>query len=426
MDRRTFLTSTGSATGLAVLTSLPAAGYERKGFRTGLALPEVQPMPSKRLATGYGVCAHPNFNKATYRHTAAWMERLASMNASYFRGMYAPNLPSVRLATSEARKHGLGWLATVTPEDLQQSKSELLTRLRHLRDNAADVVIAIEGVNESNSMSDGSRPSVDWAKRTVAVQKSIWDFVKATPALNHVKVVGPSLHATVDTARRDHLQLGSLGLQRYFDCAGLHRYFGGRYPNYHIDKRLRWIREAYGHVPTWVTETGYTNSVDNLTEHKPVPERVSAAYGPLSLLEFAVRGCRSTRYELLDDPDDGAKNEVESNLGLWRTRGRKPSTWTEKPEVRVMRKFLASVKDPGPSYTPRPIRLKVTGPDEIRSLAVAKRNGNAAVLLWQARAIFDPINRRRIDVAPVNVRVKTAQSSTTVRVPAGEVVKFRL
>ncbi|MBA3265302.1 MAG: hypothetical protein H0T14_02850 [Nocardioidaceae bacterium] len=425
MDRRTFLTSTGSATGLAVLTSLPAAGYQYKRPRTRFPLPEVQPVHANQLAQGYGVCSHPNFNKATYQHTAAWMERLAGMNASYFRGRYAQQLPSVRLATSEARKHGLGWLATVTPENLQQTESELLARLSHLRDNAADVVIAVEGVNESNQSSTGTRP-VDWAERTVEVQKTIWDFVKATPALNHVRVVGPSLHATVDTAHEDHLQLGSLGLQRYFDYAGLHRYFGGRYPNYLIDERLGWIREAYGDVPTWVTETGYTNSVANLTEHKPVPENISAAYGPICLLEFAVRGCRSTRYELLDDPDAGAKDEVESNLGLWRTPSLDPSTWTEKPEADRMRMFLASLQDPGAAYTPDPIRLKIEAPEEVRSLVVSKRNGNAALLLWQARGIFDPIKQQPVSVPSVNVQVKTPQSWNIVSVPAGEVVTFRL
>ncbi len=363
MDRRSFLASTATATGLAVLSASPVQAFARGRTTSHFTkLTTVQPVHANTLLKSYGVCSHPNFNTATYQHTSAWMDRLAGMNATYFRGMYAHNLPGVQLATTRARELGIGWLATVMPEDWNQSNDVLLARLRHLRDNASDVVIGIEGVNEPNHERSGGPPPADWPERAVAVQKLIYDFVKATPQLAHVNVVGPSLHASVSTAHQDHIRLGNLGVQDYMDYAGLHRYFGGRYPDYAVDERLGWIQESFGDVPTWVTETGYTNCVDNTSAHKPVPNDVSAAYAPLCMLEFAVRGCRSTRYELLDDPDAGAKDVIESNFGLWMTPSLDPATWTEKPEVDVMRTFLATLQDPGASYTPRPVQLELTAP----------------------------------------------------------------
>jgi len=375
---------------------------------------------------GYGVCSHPNFNKATYKHTAAWMERLAGMNASSFRGLYSQQLPSVRLATTEARRLGIGWLATVAPEDWSQSEAELLNRLGHLRDNAADVVIGIEGVNEPNHERSGGSPPADWPERTVAIQKIIWDFVQATPTLSHVKVVGPSLHASVSTVHEDHLRLGRLGVQDYMDYAGLHRYFGGRYPDYLIDERLGWIKEAFGDKPTWVTETGYTNAMANPGGHRPAPEDVSAAYAPICLLEWAIRGCRSTRYELLDDPDAGEKDDQQANFGLWRTPSLDPATWTEKPEASVMRTFLGSLQDPGDDFTPKPVRLDVQAPEGVKSLVVGKRNGSAALLLWQNTGIYDPARQEPITVEAASVEVRTHRKAVTVSVPAGEVVRLQL
>jgi len=391
-----------------------------------MKLPLVQPVRSQKLVRGYGVAAHPNFNTATYQHTTAWMERLAGMNASSFRGLYAHNLPSVGLATTQARKLGIGWLATVAPEDWSQSKAELLTRLKHLRDNAADVIIGIEGVNEPNHERSGGPPPADWPQRAVAIQKIIWDFVQATPSLAHVKVVGPSLHASVSTVHEDHLRLGRLGVQKYMDYAGLHRYFGGRYPDYLIDERLRWIKEAFGDKRTWVTETGYTNAMANPSGHRPAPEDVSAAYGPICLLEFAIRGCRSTRYELLDDPDAGVKDDQQANFGLWRTPSHDPATWTEKPEAGVMRKFLASLQDPGKKYTPAPVRLDVKAPKGVKRLVVGKRNGSAALLLWQTTGIYDPHVHKPVAVSAASVRVKTRRHAVRVAVPAGKVVRVRL
>ena len=397
---------------------------ECQGGGGGSSLPLVNAIHSDRVATSYGVCAHVNFNTTVYGATKDWLARLDSMGTSYFRSMYAHTLPSNAVAITEARRLGLKWLATVTPEDWSQTDAQLLARLQHIKSNAADVVIAIEGVNEPNHERSGGPPPADWPQRTLRVQKIIWDFVQAN--MPHIQVVGPSLHSSVSTAQQDQVRLGELGIGAYMDSAGLHRYFSGRYPDYLTDERIGWIRAAYGaNMPIWVTETGYTNCVNNTTQHKPVPENVSAKYGPLTVLEFFVRGCNTTRYELLDDPDP-EKNDVESNFGLWRTPSLSPTTWTEKPEASAMRGFVAGLADPGPTFTPDPVPLSVTAPSTVKSLVVGKRDGSHRLLLWQRAPIFDPMTQKPMTAPNATAVVERPLFTSSVTVPAGEVVTVSL
>jgi Glycosyl hydrolase catalytic core len=386
-------------------------------------LPLVTPVHSDRVAKSYGVCGHVNFNTTVWGETEEWLQRFDSLGATYFRSMYPHQMASNDTAIAEARRLGLKWLATVAPEDWSLSDAEITTRLAHIKNNAADVVFAIEGVNEPNQARSGGTLEADWADRTVHVQQLIWNYVQAN--MPQIDVIGPSLHATVSTVHEDHVTLGNKGIQNYYDYAGLHRYSGGRYPNYLSDERIGWIRQEWSATkPIWVTETGYTNCVNNTTQHKPVPESVSAAYGPLSVLEWFVRGCKSTRYEGLDDPNPG-KDVVESNFGLWRTPSLTPSTWTEKPEVAKMRDFLSSLSDPGVAYTPAGIKMKLaynTTPTLARSLLVGKRNGTKTLLLWQTAPIFNPTTQVALKPPAVTVTIQRPTRSWSVSVPAGTVV----
>jgi len=340
------------------------------------ALPLVKAHSAQDLWRSYGMCTHPNFG-GVWRDTDAWFNRFESLNAHYMRGMYGDGIPANDRTIVRSRQAGTKMMVTVTPATWTQSREELLKRLRHINSHSADVVNAIEGVNEPNG--DFHAPRVtNWAERTLEVQKTIWNFVQAE--MPHIAVIGPSLHATRDSSYADHMKLGNMGLGRYMDWAGAHRYFGGRYPNYLMDERIRWNREAFG-KPTWVSETGYRTSVAG----KPapdgtVPERIAAKYGPLCMLEFFTRGARAARYELLDDPDtSGVKNEAHT--GLWYTPSNSPGTWREKPEAGVMRSFLRSFEDKGPSYNPADVRLGVDKPSGVKQLVVRRRDGNAELLL---------------------------------------------
>lgn len=385
----------------------------------------IRPVHSDLIYQSYGVCSHPNFNTTVYGDTRAWSDRLGALGAAYFRGLYAHQLPSVALTVSEARRRGIGWLATVAPPDWSLPSDQLQTRLTHIRDNAADVIIAIEGVNEPNNVRGGGTLAADWAERTVATQKAIYEFVQAE--MPGTPVVGPSLHAAVATSYDDHLRLGELGIQEYFDYAGLHRYPDGNYPTYRVDERIGWIRDAFGpNTPVWITETGYTNALGSQSGQNPVPEDVSAAYAAISLLELYRRGCRSVRYELLDDPDPD-RRDIEANFGLWRTPSLDAASWTEKPEAALMQSFLASLMDRGRPFTPEPVQLNMRAPDSVQWLVTGKRSGETTLFLWQAVPIYDPVSRQPIARPYAEVEVEPeGKASITISVPPGQVIEVQI
>jgi len=114
------------------------------------------------------------------------------------------------------------------------------------------------------------------------------------------------------------------------------------------------------------------------------------------------------------------------DFGLWRTPSLDPATWTEKPEASVLRTFLGSLQDPGDDFAPKPVRLDVQAPEGVKSLVVGKRNGSAALLLWQNTGIYDPARQEPITVGAASVEVRTHRKAVTVSVPAGEVVRLQL
>jgi len=242
------------------------------------------------------------------------MAALAKTNAGYFRGMYANGLSATSETTRVAREYGVEWGMGVCPDDWSLSDAELVSRIKHIARNAADICLYIEGVNEPNFAGAGRRTATDWPQRTVAKQKVIWQTVKGDSRLAHVKVVGPSLHAVVGTEAQYKL-LGDAGVARYMEYAAMHRYPGGHYPDQGLDQRLAWVKRYWGGKPTWITETGYNNALADSGGQNPVPEDVSAVYAPSTVLEAVDRGCKVIWYELLDDPDAGAKDNPEATVG---------------------------------------------------------------------------------------------------------------
>jgi len=74
--------------------------------------------------------------------------------------------------------------------------------------------------------------------------------------------------------------------------------------------------------------------------------------------------------------------------------------------------FLSQLKDPGPTYVPPRIGLKITSTAiDLRSTVVAKRDGSATVYLRRATDCWDPIEQRRLTVKEIPVTVTTAKGT---------------
>jgi hypothetical protein len=303
---------------------------------------------------------------------------------------------------------------TVCPEDWSLSDAGLVKRINHIADNAADVCLYVEGVNEPNHERDGSKAPSDWVQRTIQKQKIIWNTVKSNPKLRHVRVVGPSLHAVVST-EADYAALGRAGLANYMDFAGLHRYPYGKYPDFLFDEKFDWIKKYWGGKRVWITETGYSNDIASRSVN-PVPEDISARYAPSALLEAVDGDCKVTWYELLDDPDAGAKDVRESNFGMFTTESLS-GPFRPKPVVASMRQILDTLRDDGGGYSPKEIPMRITSAaKDVRSTVIAKRDGTVTVFLRRSLSCWDTKARQRIYVPFADVTIESAKGTQKVRV----------
>jgi hypothetical protein len=329
--------------------------------------------------------------------------------------MYAHELAATAVAVTAARSNNLKWGMTVCP-GLSFPNSTLVARIKHIAANAADRCLFIEGINEPNYNHATGTVPVDWAERTVAKQRLIWQTVKGDSRLSHVKILGPKLQATVGTASH-YEELGAAGIAQYMDFGALACYPGGLYPYSALDQRLGWITQYWGGKPAWITETGYTNALAATRGHAVVPEDVAAIYAPSLLLEAVAHGCRVSVFELLDSLDGGVKDDTEANFGLFALRDGEAPPWRTKPIASALRSFLSGLKDPGPAYTPAPVLLRVTSPaSDVRSTVTAKRNGSATVHLRRAMNVWDPVTKTPIAVPEVAVKIQTVLGSRTVLV----------
>jgi hypothetical protein len=304
---------------------------------------------------------------------------------------------------------------TVCPEDWSLTDAGLVKRINHIAENAADVCLYVEGVNEPNHERDGSKAPSDWIQRTIQKQKIIWNTVKSDERLKHVRVLGPSLHGVAAT-EADFAAIARAGLPNYMDFAALHKYPTGHYPDWLLDEKLAWIKKYWGGKRTWITETGYTNSTGARNGQNPVPEDVSARYAPSSLLEAVDRDCKVIWYELLDDPDFGAKDVLESNFGMFAADSLS-GPFRAKPIVGVMRQFLDGLRDDGPGYSPKEIPLRITSAaEDVRSTVIARRDGAVTVYLRRSSPCWDVRSYKRIYVPSVDVKIESARGAQTVKV----------
>ncbi len=403
--------------------------------RTAAAPPLGDTVAAHRVYSGYGVSAHPKRQGSTYGNVDAWVQRLASAGVPYFRGTYEPGAAGMAETIAASRKYGVRWLMTVVPEagtkPTHQTPTETRAVVQHIAREAADVVHAIEGLNEPNHNRGGGTVPEDWARIATAHQRAIWETAKSTPALSRVPILGPSLQTVAaedsyDPAVTDPIggprhfhQLEDAGILAYQRWAGLHSYPDGRTPAYGLANRLRLIDSAYGaDYPVRITEWGYHNAVRTTAGHDPVPEWVSATYGSRALLAMTTgeRKVRLVRYEALDDVDAGVKDQHEANFGLWRVGSNDPATWTPKAEVGVMRGILAALRDPGPAYTPEPVNLSVSGPRDLRYVVTRTRDGAATLWVWRSLSVWDAAARKALSVPTTSVTVTDSVGARTIDV----------
>jgi len=413
LSRRAILSGALAGASLPVWSGFAASSLTSPAA-AATTLPTVTPKWSEQAANSFGVCTMPMQDKTVYHYRSAWVANLAGIGVRNIRGTYQNGFDPTYETIALLRKHGMKWGMNVVP-DLGISDAAIRAKVADIAAKAADVCLYIEGINEPNYNRNGSRVSSTWKEQTLHKQQVVWQAVKSHPQLSHVAVLGPSLQTTVVTTS-DYQWFGSHGLPNYMTHAGSHCYPSGSYPDSKFGSMLKPLIDNW-HRPIWITETGYSNALAFVGGQKPVPEDIAAIYAPSAVLEAVDRGWHTTWFEALDDVDAGSKNDIEANWGLWATGATAAPPWRAKPTATALKALLTGLRDPGPAYSPAPIKLRVTAPvSDVRWTALGKRDGSVRLYLRRSKPCYDPLHKVRISVAPVAVTIATAKGNRTVSV----------
>ena len=373
------------------------------------ALPLVVPKSSQKALEAFGVCAMPHFDKTAYHYRSAWVSNLHDMGVSYIRAAYGVGSGPTYETVSLIRQRRMKWgMIAIAEDELSAPDSRIIARVNDIAARAADICLYVEGINEPNHNRNGSRPPSNWKELTLQKQKTLWQAVQARPELRgRVAVLSPSFQMNHITDS-DYQWFAARGMMNYMTHSASHAYSGGRYPDAKFASLLGPM-QRYWKKPVWVTETGFTNAVDGPQGPSPVPESVSGVYAPSAVLEAVDRNWKTVWFEVLDDPDAGSKSEIEANYGLFALQNnRMAPPWRAKPAAVALKGILTGMRDPGQSYQPRSIGLRVSAPvSDVRWTALGKRDGSVRLYLRRANTASAP---------KVNVTITTAKGSRSVSV----------
>lgn len=376
-------------------------------------------MPAGDFAATVGVNTHMMFHDTPYADLQATIDALRWLGIRHVRdGLSAPAPPrgTWYREDQERRYRALGRagirldLMAGGPDEDGDTLAARLAIARRLPS-----LLALEGPNEWDINGGG-----DWAAELPALQRRLYDAVQADPVLQArgVKVYGPSFGRLENAAVAGDLS-------EFADVANLHAYTPARMPEQAeearppgeaIAERLRLARATGGSGPIVITETGYHNAYRQPGRMPPVTTDVAAIYTLRTVLEHARIGVRRTYlYELFDSHSDPLQISAEANFGLF-THEKAP-----KPAAFALRRLLRDVRS---SKAPRraSLDLRLDGPEDLRSLLVARSAGRFALVLWRAAPIYDPELKQPVEVAPETVRVGLPSVFAKVRArrPAAE------
>jgi hypothetical protein len=275
------------------------------------------------------------------------------------------------------------------------------------------MIAAVELMNEPGSDAAGQSAWVQaMAVRTFFTQHNI-----------SLPIIGPS--PTNDTAAR-----GSGDLSSLVDECNIHPYAGGKPPEdagvfpFNLNRAHIMCPVASG-LPTVATEGGYwTFDTDGglgaatftMGSQPGVTERVQATYTLRNFAESFRDGIKlNALYELLDewgqeksDPSQG--NVMSTRWGVMR------GDFTPKPAYSAIKELLRYESESTTSYTPAPVHVTVTTPDNtpVHALVLARSTGRDRVLVWRPTSVYNQLTGAETPVAPVPVTLTVCRPDVSV------------
>ncbi|HWL99380.1 MAG TPA: hypothetical protein VNP20_18710 [Nocardioidaceae bacterium] len=321
-------------------------------------------------------------------------------------------------SSTQARNQREGWqrLASMVPrlrvsgitgtvDDSQGTVAEFAAYIESALGGSSGVVGSVENANEPNAPDlPWNQDDPDgWVAPTRARQRAMAHVFRGRPGLQGLDVLGPSLSG--GAGRRQYHQLGDLSSS--LDVGNFHVYPGNDEPgtpSTGLDEAISALRANAGTKPYWCTETGMHQGMLSRAAMAYYPESVAAEYIARIPLEHFSRGVsRVYLFELLDDEFDPVFLDNQAHFGLLRYQVPTP---TPKPAYDALRRLLALLHDPGPTFRPQgePVTLR-GAPADCRHLLLQKRDARRYLCLWRDVPLWDLSRNRAIPVEPVPVGV---------------------
>jgi len=406
-SRRNVLRVGALTGGLAVAASMGA-----RPAAAATATTRVIPRAADDLVDSFGVVTHFNFRDTVYGEHARVIDWLGRLGVRHVRTRLSPQA-DVMDAFEQLAAQGIKVNATCGALGDPQTMDSLMNAVKSRFADPAAIFSAFEGINEPNNN------GVPWVEETRQKSRDLY-AARSKYGLTGIPIAAPSLARVTSGGVEGATtweQAGNLGdLSDVLDLGNMHVYPRGLQPSGDLDYFSGASRRVCDTRPIMCTEGGYFTAMDYIGGANPVPEEVAAAYAPQHILEHWInRTRRFFRYELLDEPDAGSADR-EGTLGMINTG----ETWTPKADFAPTRQLLRTFADPGPTFTPKPLRMALTDkPSDLRAAVFAKRDGTHLIALWLDRPIWQPNDRTMLVdslTAPLASVQLTLGSARTVRV----------
>jgi hypothetical protein len=270
---------------------------------------------------------------------------------------------------------------------------------------------ALENPNEVNWKHSEEDVPADWAARTRAYARHLWDSSRDLD----VPVIGPSLGG-----RHDEEQVGDIS--PWVDWGNIHPYRGPGIPETAVREETPYAREMSAGKPVSITEFGWA-----LADWAP-DERAQASYTLRAFLDHYAKGIpRSYVHQLVDlrseqeylagNPDDPVGARRDATFGLYR------HDWTPRQVADALHNLNTAIGDGGRAA---PLELAVkTGPPDLRKVVLTRADGEFVIVLWRAA----PAGARSAEVglslptatAVSATRPVTSSSESTLALDTGQV-----
>jgi Chitobiase/beta-hexosaminidase C-terminal domain len=391
--------NSGVATFSNLIVSAAGSGYTLTANVSGLptaqstAFTIVPQMPSQQAAQSdsfvdsIGVQTHVSYINTAYGNWTQVLAGLESLGVRHIRDALpstSPDLSNFQQMAAAGIRCTCGfllpnsWTAAQISSFVQQAR------------NAE----ALEAPNECDASTNCGGGGLTGIANVVA----FLPILDAASTLTNLPAVGPSFQMQLG-----YTSAGNIASKVNFN--NLHVYFGGRNPgstgwgegdpegNFY-GSFAWWIDQgnldAPG-TPDMITETGYM-AYPTATQAGTIPESVEASYIPRTVLLSFIKGIKRTFiYELVDET---------STTGY----GLLANDFSEKPAFAALKNLIATLQDPGASFTPGSLNYSITGnTNTMQDLLLQKRDGSYWLVLWLEQSSYDPTNNAPTPVTAQNV-----------------------